>query len=166
MWWVEIGWLNQVALRCRESHISDSILTSWEEAHGNAGTAWCRSSRRIAGLETFASGKQNKGLFSAARYHHSVIISAVFGFLPVCYLSFFFISFATHVEYHLYYTPSQSIKQNVNLCPHAKTIRKAGENGLFGCIWQEGAYHGALPRLGLTRDIVEQCRRLKGSRLV
>ena len=63
MWWAEIGWLNYVALRRRVNHISDSILTFGEEAHGNAGTALCRSSRRIAGLETFANGKQNKGLF-------------------------------------------------------------------------------------------------------
>ena len=80
MWWAEIGWLNYVALRRRENHISDSILTSGEEAHGNAGTALCRSSRRIAGLETFVSGKQNKGLFWAARYYHSPIISVPLAF--------------------------------------------------------------------------------------
>jgi len=67
MWWVEIWWLNYVAPRCRESHISDSILTSWEEAHGNAGTALRRNYCRTAGLGTFASGRQNKGLFSAAQ---------------------------------------------------------------------------------------------------
>jgi hypothetical protein len=67
MWWAEIGWLNYVALRRRENHISDSILTFGEEAHGNAGTALCRNYCRIAGLETFASGKQSKGLFSAAQ---------------------------------------------------------------------------------------------------
>jgi hypothetical protein len=66
-WWAEVWWLNYVALRCRESHISDSILTAWEEAHGNAGTALRRNYCRIAGLETFVSGKQNKGLFSAAQ---------------------------------------------------------------------------------------------------
>jgi hypothetical protein len=83
MWWAEIGWLNYVALRRRENHILDSILTSGEEGHDNAGTAWCRSYCRMAGLETFASGKQNKGLFSAARYHHSPIISVPLAFLCV-----------------------------------------------------------------------------------
>jgi hypothetical protein len=67
MWRAEIGWLNCVALRRRENHISDSILTFGEEAHGNAGTALCRNYCRIAGLGTFASGRQNKGLFSAAQ---------------------------------------------------------------------------------------------------
>ena len=67
MWWAEIGWLSYVALRCRENHISDSTLTSWAEAHGNAGTALHRNYCRTAGLGTFASGRQNKGLFSAAQ---------------------------------------------------------------------------------------------------
>jgi hypothetical protein len=81
MWWAElIGWLTYVALRRRGSRISDNILTFGEEAHGNAGTAWCRSSCRIAGLETFASGKQNKELFWAACYCHSPIISVPLAF--------------------------------------------------------------------------------------
>jgi len=63
MWCVEPGWLHYVALQCRESHILGNILTSGEKAHGNAGTAWRRSCYRLAGPETFVSGKQNKGLF-------------------------------------------------------------------------------------------------------
>ncbi len=66
-WQAKIWRLNHVGLRCRENHISDSILTSWEEDHGNAGTALRRNYCRLAGLEAFASGKQNKELFSAAQ---------------------------------------------------------------------------------------------------
>jgi hypothetical protein len=63
----------------------DNISTSWEEAHGNAGTALCRSCCRLAGPETFVSGKQNKGLSSAARLHHSPIISHLW-----CFFCFIF----------------------------------------------------------------------------
>jgi hypothetical protein len=62
MWWTESGLLNHVALQCRESHTLDNILTSEEEPHGNAGTAWRRSCCRLAGPGTFVSDKQNKGL--------------------------------------------------------------------------------------------------------
>jgi hypothetical protein len=34
----------------------------------------------MTGLAAFASGKQNKGLFWAARYHHSPIISVLLAF--------------------------------------------------------------------------------------
>ena len=64
-WWVEVWWLNYVALR-RESHIWDNILTFGEEAHGNAGTALRRNYCRLAGLGTFERDKQNRGLFSVA----------------------------------------------------------------------------------------------------
>jgi hypothetical protein len=66
-WWVELWWLSHFALWRRENHISGNILTSGEEAHGNAGTALRRNYCRIAGLEAFVSDKQSKGLFSAAQ---------------------------------------------------------------------------------------------------
>jgi hypothetical protein len=62
-WWVMVWWLNYAALRCRENHISGSILTSGGGVHGNAGTALRRNYHRIASLGAFVSGKQNKGLF-------------------------------------------------------------------------------------------------------
>jgi hypothetical protein len=65
--WTETGCLKHIALLRIGSHISDSISTSGEEAHGNACTALCRSSCRIADLGTLVSDKQSKQLFSAAQ---------------------------------------------------------------------------------------------------
>jgi hypothetical protein len=68
-------WLRFVVLRCRGSRIWGRILTFEEVDHGNADTALPRSFCIMAVLEASVSGKQNKGLFWAARYYKSPIIS-------------------------------------------------------------------------------------------
>jgi len=47
-----------------------------------------------------------------------------------------------------------------------RLFRSKGKTACLAVFDRKRAYHGALPRLGRTRDVIEQCRRLKGSRLV
>jgi DUF438 domain-containing protein len=47
-----------------------------------------------------------------------------------------------------------------------KLFRSKGKAAYLAVFDSKGAYHGVLARLGQTRDVIEQYRRLKGSRLV
>jgi hypothetical protein len=58
----------------------DKTSTFEAKAHGNAGIALRRSSCKLAGPGASVSGRQNKGLFWAARYYHSPIFDISFAF--------------------------------------------------------------------------------------